>query len=218
MSHIYSRFTAGDDLIILSNQLTSDELLSVHNEYMSDGYWRPAWRFRDNAIYNNNYLEQSPYVKILSFYKDNPSSLFKIAIGKMMRTISSKFSFFLLSAFLFGCFIWLSKINSEKMGFKILFLVVSVSVFFLSLFYNIQFHLIYATLFFFTGLTIYRKNEMEIVPFIFPVCIINSYLIVFIFYGASRFINIIEPLTIFSSLYFLYLFGRNLLQKKYVVE
>jgi 4-amino-4-deoxy-L-arabinose transferase-like glycosyltransferase len=209
VSHLYTR-TANEHVpIIISNQATADEELSVHCEYNIDGDWHPEWRFRKTSIYNTMYLDQPYLFKMISFYIDNPSLIFKIAHAKLVRTTSLKFSLFLTASFLFGCMLWLSKINSQKLFLKIAFLFGSLMTFIFSLFYFPHFHIIYSTLFFFSALFVYRKQEMNLISFIFPVSILNCFLTVIIFYGDSRFVNVIDPLSVFSSLYCIFLIVKS---------
>lgn len=209
VSHIYSR-TANENIpIIISNQATSDEMLSVHSDLNLDGDWHPEWRFRPDAVYNRMYLDKPFLLKIFSYYIDNPSMIFRIALAKLARSTSFRFSFFLFAAFLFGLYVWNTKINSEKIHIKRMFLFISCLVFFISFFFAPQFHIVYSTLFFFTSLAVYRQMQMNEVHFIFPVSILNCFLTVFVFYGDARFINVIDPLSIFLSIYILFHFIKD---------
>ncbi|MCG3167492.1 MAG: hypothetical protein POELPBGB_03284 [Bacteroidia bacterium] len=213
-SHHFGRYANSDKAIFISNQVTTDEFLSVHNEFNVDGHWHPEWRFRTTSIYNNNYKDASVPFKIARFYIDYPSFIFKIPMAKLMRTTSSEFSFFLLSAFLFGCFLWLMKINSEKRSLKFLFLIFSFILLFVFSWFNYPAYIVYSSSFFFSSLFLFKREMMKAIPFIFPLFVFSSYLIILIFYGDQRFTDVVEPLTIFSTLYFLYLMFSNIFQKQ----
>ncbi len=213
-SHHFGRYASCEKPVFISNQVTTDEFLSVHNEFSIDGHWHPEWRFRSTSIYNINYKDASVLLKIARFYFDHPSYIFNIPMAKLMRTTSSEFSFFLLSAFLFGCFLWVLKINSEKRILKFLILSVALMLLFILHQFHYTTYIIYTSLFFFSALFLYRRDKMKTIPFIFPLFVFSCYLVILIFYGDPRFTDVFEPLTIFSSLYFLFLMSSTNLQKQ----
>lgn len=203
VTHYYSRYANCEKPVIISNQVTDDEFLSVHNELNVDGHWHPEWRFRKENTYNREYTDKPVLLKILSFYVAQPVLFFKIALAKLLRATNSNFSFFLFAAFLFGVLLWFRKIKSPL---RIVFLLMSFAGFIILLHYFPNVHTVYSTAFFLFGLLAYSLRKTQHLPFVFPLLILNSYLIIFIFYGDPRFTYVIEPPTIFSVLYFLHLF------------
>ncbi len=202
-THFYSRYAIGDKMVIISNQVNKDEWLSVHNEFSTDGHWHPEWRVRESAIYNNKYQDKPVLMKVVSFYADNPSLFFKIAMAKLVRATSSTNTFLLLAAFLFGCLMWMLGIGVDKTFLNVIFLLISGLGYLILHHLNFQLLIVYTIIFFLSGLLLFRRNMIKDIPFIFPLFILNTFLITFIFYGDARFVYVIEPIAIFSALYFL---------------
>ncbi len=201
VSHIYSRSADSSIPIIISNQATSDEMLSVHNEFTVDGDWHPEWRFRETAIYNQRYLDSAYLLKIVRFYCDNPTLLYEIAMAKLLRTTSGMFSFFLFAAYTFGCLACFQRLNPKKIILQVAWRVIAITAFLVSLFCFPVAHVILTTLVFFIGLVHYLLKPMPPYQAIFGVILVNGYLTVWVFYGHARFVDVIEPLAIFSALY-----------------
>lgn len=205
ISHLYTRMVAADVFIVISNQVTPDELLSVHNEYAVDGDFHPEWRYLTDGVYHNQYLDHPNYLqKMACFYADRPRLIYEIALAKLFRAGSQTNAFFHVAAFLFGMIVLYRRIRGPgiRKGFALLSVAVCLGTYFV----HPQVYMLYSLLFFVAGLLFYARADKRGMPFIFPVCILNSYLILFIFYGEARFINVIEPLTAFLCVYWSYLF------------
>lgn len=219
VTHLFEPMAAAaDKFIIVTSQGAIDEVLSVHNEYNADGHYHPEWRVRGNSIYNTQYLDSSVPAKIMRFYIDNPAFFVKTCIAKLIRTTSlPTFSYFLFSAFLFGCLGWLSIISMEKNAAKWFFLLISIGIYFTLLKLSYPVLVVFSLMFFVSGVLLSLKF-LKAIPLIFPLFILNSFMIVLLFYGDTRFISVIAPITVFSTLYFLYLLIRTILNKEKISE
>jgi 4-amino-4-deoxy-L-arabinose transferase-like glycosyltransferase len=206
MTRFFTRYANVDSRFIVSNQFSTDELLSVHNNLCVDGHWHPEWTERDTCIYNTKYLNKAPLGKIAAYYVDEPDKALTIASKKFARTIDGGGVIWLYTAFIYGLFL-IQNVLPKRVTSKVLGLMVFVSIAGLiacSLVGHMAL-LIYVSAFFFSGSAIQMVTGNRLVPFIFPLATLNVYLTVLVFYGDPRFADIIQPASVLGGLYVLYL-------------
>jgi|GEM_PF-4218492 len=198
VTHLWGAAYSQNKFIILSNQFRPEEFLSLHNEYCTNGEWKPEWRFMEDAYYNRTNLNEPMYLKIVYFYKDHPKLLFEIAFAKLKLAIGNKFSFYCLAMLLVGCSFLFATISDRKKTILFLIIITIFSV----LYINGYIHLIIliSILIFIFGIMNYRKKTINLIHYSFILLLINSLLFTVVLYGGERFIYFIDPISILLSL------------------
>lgn len=200
---LMKRYTTPDKFILISNQAPIEGFLEVHNEYCLDGSWHPEWIIKKDAIYNNNYLNVSPIWKIIYFYRDNPQLIIKIATAKIKRATEGKLSIFLLTSFLFSCYMILVALKISKLYVKLGIIISLTGIFIITRYLSYNEHIIFIFSLFVVGACLYRKRYSEDLPYIIPSYIGGIYIILTMFIGIPRYVNFTTPLMLLTSTYIL---------------
>ncbi len=198
VTHLWSTAYAHNKFVIVSNQFRSEEFLSLHNEFSVNGEWKPEWRFRKDAYYNNNHLDKSDFEKIVFFYKENPTLFVKNIDSKIVLAIGDKFSFFCLAMALIGLYFLLNKASR-----KVRLISFSCSLIIIVLLHKYGYdkaNIMLSILIFTLGILTCRKKHFNTIHFSLVLALLNSLLFVVVFYGGKRFIYFIDPLSILISL------------------
>jgi hypothetical protein len=216
VTKLLKRYVSPNLFIIISNQAPSEGFLEVHNEYCIDGLWHPDWIFKKEAIYNNKYLDASPVLKVIQFYIDNPSFIYKIAVGKIKRATSGhSFSVFLLTTFLIGCYLILEIFNKFRLYKKMVILAIFLGSYVFSMYYSKNFHIVFVIISFISGMIFYRKEQMEKLPIAIPSCIIGLLSVLVLFYGPTRYVEFAHPILLLFSTYLVFLLRNSFKLKNY---
>ncbi len=184
--NLYSKF-GEDGFVLISKQPFGDEILGTHNEFCEDGRYHPEWRFLSNSYHNRQNTGRSTLVKIILFYKDNPSFILKNITGKFSGTTSGYSFLYYLS----GIFLLLIPLYNklQKYSFLGVAAVILSAYFLLPFEYYIVLFLVgivAGNLFVFSG-----KYEMDISP-IWIFAITNTVFITIFFLGEARYVAILN--------------------------
>lgn len=211
---LMKRYTTPDKFILISNQTPIEGFLEVHNEYCLDGSWHPEWIIKEDAIYNNYYLNVSPIWKIIYFYRDNPRLIVKIATAKIKRATEGKLSIFLLTSFLFSSYMILATLRISNIFIKLGIFISLMGIFIFTNYLSYDEHIIFIFVLFVVGVCLYRKRYTEDLPYIIPIYVVGIYIILIMFIGVPRYVNFTTPLMLLFSTYILSLLIKNITVNK----
>ena len=189
-------YSVEDGYIIISKQPYGDEILSVHNEFCSNGAWHPEWRYMTNSYYRTHPSSLSPLLRIVGFYMDNPTCLIANLQGKFKRATYQFSSIYYLSIVLLG----LISITSQgrhlfRFGSSVVLLLAHFLlpfqydiflVLFMFLVYNISFFLL---------------NRSSDIPWMIPCILTNVTIITLLLIGEPRYVQAIEPIIMLGVFY-----------------
>lgn len=190
--NMYSKFCT-DGYVIISKQPFGDEILGAHNEFSYDGNFHPEWRFLSNSYYNTYPSSSPPLLRIIGFYYSNPQSLVRNVVGKLNGTFYVLSPLYFLAWLLIICIgIW----QVLNLRLRLIIPVVCITVY-----YGLPFvatvamvcagsvFILFATLF---------STRLWVVPHVFTFTIINTVIIVLLFVGVPRYVQIIDPILLMA--------------------
>lgn len=214
VTELLKRYVTPHSVIIISNQTPVEGLLELHNEYCSDGLWHPEWKFKEDAIYNNNYSSLSPVGKVIRFYVDNPSYIYKNALGKLNNSITAKNYLFIIVSFLISCLSIILKIKETNYYLKRSLFFALLLTYWITLLISFNLHLSFVVFTTFIGLiTFARKNSA--LHLLILLTVIGVFITLFLFYGAPRFVNFTVPTMLIFLTSTTIMLSNELLKNKY---
>jgi 4-amino-4-deoxy-L-arabinose transferase-like glycosyltransferase len=198
---IYSMYAKTDGPIIITKQANftlGDELISVHNELTAhDGSTHHEWRYFPSLYCNNHDKEKPVLVRIFNFYVNNPQYIYPIVRAKFMHTESPTYKFYQVSLWLLGVLalgvlgLHIRRHNIAKIAmfaFLVIGMIFSFSVL-------MPFYLFAGFVSFFLFGFVDRLR----IPPLLIIILLSHFLITIIIFAPPRFIEIISPITVFTT-------------------
>ena len=214
VTELLKRYVTPHSVIIISNQTPVEGLLELHNEYCGDGLWHPEWKFKEDAIYNKNYLSLSPVGKVLRFYLDNPSYIYKNALGKLNNSINSKNYLFVITSFLISCLSIVLQIKRTNYYLRYSLFFVLLLAYWITSLISFDLHLSFVVFTTFIGLiTFTRKNNA--LHLLILLTVTGVFITLFLFHGAPRFVNFTVPTMLIFLTSTTIMLSKELLNNKY---
>lgn len=214
VTDLLRRYVTPHSVIIISNQTPAEGLLELHNEYCVDGLWHPEWKFKESAIYNNNYSSLSPVGKVIRFYLDNPRYIYKNALGKLKNSINSNNYIFILSSFLISCLSVILRVRRTNYNLRLSLFIILLLAYWLTSLLSLDLHLSFVVFITFIGLITFKKKNSGL-HLLILLTVIGVFVTLFLFYGAPRFVNFTIPTMLIFLISVTIMLGKELLKNKH---
>lgn len=206
-------YTTPGGFILLTNQVDTEILRSVNNEYCVDGDFHPEWKVISTSFYNTRYKKLTGKGQILHFYADNPQAAIQIFTAKVRNAFSEYPAFFGGSAALWVLLIVISFLASKGVDRKLLFpalvllLCLIVALIFTPTLVRYTAPLFVALLL--TGFLFFRSASSDSFLSVTPAFLLSFVCIVLLIYGDVRFVANLDGVVCFCFAYLGYRSLRN---------
>ncbi len=195
-------YTGNAGLILLTNQVDTEILRSVNNEFCLDGDIHPEWKLIQSSLYNSRYAHLSGSSQIFHFYIDNPALGLKILKAKIINCSGEKPVLFLATGALWALYMLLLALNRSnrlsEIPIRILLLLALVTIVFLGFSPVLAAAPLILIAIFLAGACFINQSGAAPWATLAAVFSFNFLLLILVIYGDVRFVANIDAVAVFA--------------------
>lgn len=202
-------YTTNLHFILITNQVDTEILRSVNNEYCLDGDFHPEWKLISTSYYNTTYESLSSTSQILHFYMEHPVLAAKIFTAKLQNAFSETPGIFGACVALWGLFVLLPLAGGRSSKLwpftRIIGAIMMIAITIIAFLpHPISYSPLVLVFLFALGIFCFPVNLLNYFMAITAAFLLAFIALVLLIYGDVRFIANIDGITCFAFMWLLY--------------